>query len=134
MITGQRVGAGERARLWVSTTATSQDDIDLVAVERAMNGEPGALTKAEQVEAARRLYDHGLSFKDIGSRVGVTRHTVRVWADAGWPRPTLDEAPIDIGAASHGRSGYNRGCRCRACRDGAKASQRRYREKKQAAA
>lgn len=52
------------------------DEIDEVAVERAMAGERIALTAAEQAEAIRRLADAGLSDRRIALLLGTSARTV----------------------------------------------------------
>jgi hypothetical protein len=99
--------------MYPSTTATFNGDLDYIAIEHAMNGEPAGLTLAERVEAARQLVARGICLAEAGLRVGCARET---------------------GAAQHGRSGYSKGCRCRVCKDGASAAQRERRTKLKAAA
>lgn len=131
-----RPGAATPMRMYPSTTATFDGDIDFVAIEHAMNGRPVDLTPAERVETARQLDARGLNNADIARLVGVTRKTVNNWRRNGWPRPAVspDPEPIDIGAAAHGRSGYTLGCRCRVCKDGANAAKKAWKAKRQAAA
>lgn len=57
-------------------------DIDEIAVERAMRGEPTALTPSEQREAFRRLATKGESDERIASLIGVTGRTVQRWRKA----------------------------------------------------
>jgi hypothetical protein len=132
VITASRVGTSPRTYLYVSTTETVDGDLDLIAIEHAMNGRPVTLTPAERVEVARRLYEHGHTLELISKRIGSARDTVTSWRDNGWPPPEAkpDEPPIDIGDASHGRPGYNRGCRCPRGRAGASESNRIYRERR----
>ena len=133
MTTATRVGT-ERAYLHASTTDTFDGDLDLIAIEHAMNGQPVTLTPAERVDAARRLDARGYNPADIGKRLRCSRDAVIRWRDLGWqlaqPKPV--EPPIDIGNASHGRTGYNRGCRCPNCRAAARDSSRRDRERRAA--
>lgn len=116
-----RPGAATPLRMYPSTTATFDGDLDYVAIEHVMNGEPADLTPAERVETARQLDARGMKNADIARRVGVTRNTVNAWRESGWraPKPVIDHGAIDIGGSKHGRVGYSRGCRCRPCRDGA---------------
>lgn len=142
-IAGSRAGVTPSFRLYPSTTETFHDDLDLVAVEKAMNGEPVGLTPDEKVCAAKLLHQRGHDFTEIGRRLGCTRDTVSGWKNAGWTPthrifvPPPEEDPIDIGAAQHGRSGYTKGCRCRICRDASAAYSRarrdRLREQRRAA-
>lgn len=133
-ITGSRAGVAPRIRLYPSTTATFHDDLDFVAVEKAMNGEIVELTPDEKVLAAKLLHQRGHDYTEIGRRLRCTRNTVSDWNKADWTPtqrvfvPPLEEEPIDIGAARHGRSGYTKGCRCRVCRDASAAYSRARRE------
>jgi hypothetical protein len=130
-----RPGAATTYRMYPSTTATFNGDLDYIAIEHAMNSEPAELTPAERVEAARQLVARGICLAEVGLRVGCARETVVGWQNNGWVAPVTapDPDPIDIGGATHGRSGYTRGCRCRVCRDGASAAQRERRTKLKAA-
>ncbi|MFJ1696235.1 hypothetical protein ACIOHC_13950 [Streptomyces sp. NPDC088252] len=119
-----------------STTATFNGDLDYIAIERAMNGEPAELTLAERVEVARQLVARGICLAEAGLRVGCARETVVGWQNNGWAAPAKppDPDPIDIGGATHGRSGYTKGCRCRTCKNGASAAKRERNARLQAAA
>ncbi|MFE9949337.1 helix-turn-helix domain-containing protein [Streptomyces sp. NPDC005531] len=130
-----RPGAASRARMYLSTTATFDGDLDYIAIEHAMNGEPVDLTPAERIEAARQLDARGMNHAEIGRRIGCDRSTVTAWRNSGWNPPVAiqDPDPIDIGAAQHGRSGYSKGCRCRTCKDGASAAKRAAKARLQAA-
>ncbi|RPK56162.1 hypothetical protein EES43_24280 [Streptomyces sp. ADI96-02] len=131
-----RPGAATPARFYASTTATFDGDLDLIAIEHAMNGETVQLTRSERIEAARQLDARGIHAAEIARRVGVTRNSVTAWRDSGWAIPveTAEPDPIDIGNATHGRSGYSKGCRCRTCRDGANAASKAAKARKRAAA
>ncbi|MYR36311.1 hypothetical protein GTX14_04480 [Streptomyces sp. SID4944] len=130
-----RPGAATPPRFYPSTTLTSDGDLDLIAIEYAMNGEPVTLTRGERIEAARQLDARGIQAAEIGRRLGVTRDTVATWRKNSWTLPpATDPEPIDIGGATHGRSGYSKGCRCRTCKNGASAAQRAFKAKKRAAA
>ncbi|MEU0831251.1 helix-turn-helix domain-containing protein [Streptomyces sp. NPDC005969] len=113
-------------RMYPSTTATFNGDLDYIAIEHAMNGELVTLTPAERIEAARQLDARGMNHAEVGRRVGANRSTVTAWQKNGWKAPVAiqDPDPIDIGGATHGRSGYTKGCRCRKCKDGASAAKR----------
>ncbi|MGY4902528.1 hypothetical protein [Streptomyces sp. 900116325] len=130
-----RPGAASPARMYPSTTATFDGDLDYIAIEHAMNGEPVALTPAEGIETARQLDARGMSYREISRRLDCDRATVTAWRNSGWKAPatTADPDPIDIGAAQHGRSGYSKGCRCRTCKDGASAAKRAAKARLQAA-
>ncbi|MEW2069021.1 helix-turn-helix domain-containing protein [Streptomyces sp. NPDC007346] len=131
-----RPGAATPTRYYPSTTDTFDGDLDYIAIEHAMNGEPVQLTRGERIEAARQLDNRGIHFAEIARRLGVTRDTVVAWRDNDWALPVTipDPDPIDIGGATHGRSGYTRGCRCRTCKDGANAASRAAKARKRAAA
>lgn len=135
IISGTRIGAEPGACFHASTTVTFDGDIDLIAVERAMNGEPTELTPDEKVYAAKLLHLRGHDFTDIGRRLRCSRDTVSAWSKSGWVAqqraflPPPEEDAIDIGAARHGRSGYTKGCRCRVCRAATAAYSRARRDR-----
>lgn len=56
--------------------AMSDYHLDEVAVERAMNGDPVALTKAERAEVVRRLTARGLPVRQIAERLHTTSRTI----------------------------------------------------------
>jgi hypothetical protein len=134
---GHRVGAGNRERLYASTTATFDEaaDLDFIAIEYALNGEPVQLTRAEKIHAARILDGRGMSLKDIGRRVGSDPATVEGWKNNGWkpggvhpktrtrsPRPE----PV-CGEPRMYRRHLKNGERCDTCRAANAAADRRYR-------
>ena len=51
-------------------------DVDMVAVERAMRGEHVPLTRAEQIEAVRRLSAQQVSVREIARRLGTSPRTI----------------------------------------------------------
>lgn len=57
------------------------DDVDEVAVERALNHDinPTVLTRAERLEVIRQLHARGANDTDIGSCLGITASAVRKW-------------------------------------------------------
>ena len=135
---GMRVGSGERVRLYVSTTDTydPDNDLDFIAIEYALNGEPVKLTTAEKVYAARILDERGLALKDIGRRVGSDSSTVAGWKENGWKagglhpktrvkRPARPE-PV-CGEPRMYRRHLKRGESCQVCRAANAAADRRYR-------
>ncbi|APE21355.1 MULTISPECIES: hypothetical protein [Streptomyces] len=138
MIPGIRVGHGAREHIAISTTLTFADGLDLIAVERVVNGGNADLTDAEKAEAGRRLQARDVPQAEISRRIGLSLSTVQAWAKNGWvvPSSSVETAPLDIGNASHGRSGYTKGCRCLRCRTGARdaARQRRAAKRQQTAA
>nr|WP_203687699.1 hypothetical protein [Streptomyces sp. SID14515] len=121
--------------MYPSTTATVDGDLDLIAIEHAMNGEPVTLTAAERIETARQLVARGFTLTDAGRRVRADRNTIVAWQNNGWATPSVkpDPEPINIGNAQHGRSGYSKGCRCRTCKDGASAAKRAAKDRRAAA-
>ncbi len=137
IVSARRPGGSARTRLYASTTDTCNGDLDYIAIEQAMNGEPVELTLAERIETARQLALRGMNLTEVGRRVGRDRSIVVGWQNNGWKQPgqCLPESqPIDIGTAKHGRSGYSKGCRCRTCRDGAAEASRIQRAKAKEAA
>lgn len=78
MITALRPGADiEHRYIRVATTATSRGELDLIAIERAVNGDaPAHLTRAEQTAAARILARRGVGVTEIGRRLGLTTSAV----------------------------------------------------------
>jgi len=135
MIAAHRPGAETPSRLYPSTTTTYSRGIDYIAVEHAMNGEDVNLTAHERVEAARQLHERGVDHAEISRLLDRDRATITNWQKNGWvpPAQAVDQEPIDIGQAVHGRSGYSKGCRCSACRAGARAYAQQYRAAKEAA-
>jgi hypothetical protein len=90
-VNGTRLGAGERARIYASTTATYDEaaDLDLIAIEYALNGEPASLTLAEKIYAAQLLDSRGL--------------TVQGWKTNGWQLAPMGRKPNPTRAAEAGR-------------------------------
>jgi hypothetical protein len=137
-VNGIRIGAGHRERLYASTTATYDEtaDLDFIAIEYALNGEPVKLTLAEKIHAARILDGRSLSDKAIGERIGSDTSTVRGWRDNGWkpggahpktrkrePRPE----PVCGEPRMYRRHLKNGEQPCDACRAANAAADRRYR-------
>ncbi|MFD9004489.1 hypothetical protein ACFV0T_26610 [Streptomyces sp. NPDC059582] len=133
---GTRVGVGPRERLYQSTTETfdAEQDLDYIAIERALNGEPVRLTVAEKIHAARILDGRGSSLKDIGRRVGSDPSTVDGWKRNGWqpgkhPKTrvrTKRPEPV-CGEPRMYRRHLKAGERCDVCRAANAAADRRYR-------
>lgn len=133
---GTRLGAGLRERLYASTTHTYDEtaDLDYIAIEYALNGEPVTLTRAEKIHAARILDSRNLSLKEIGRRIGSNPSTVEAWKTNGWkpgkhpktrvrtPRPE----PV-CGEPRMYRRHLKAGERCDTCRAANAAADRRYR-------
>jgi len=62
-----------------AATKPPPDDVDEIAVERAMAGEDihyADLTAAEQAQVIRRLTDRGRSLRDIAAQLATTKRTV----------------------------------------------------------
>jgi len=51
-------------------------DLDEIAIDLAMSGEPVRLTPAESLEVVRRLSDRGFSVRQIAERLGTTTRTI----------------------------------------------------------
>jgi DNA-binding NarL/FixJ family response regulator len=64
---------------------SQRDDIDEIAVERALAGDNISyddLTAVEQREVVRRLCARGSSIRDIAAQLGTTKRTVSRWRAA----------------------------------------------------
>ncbi|MFF2954303.1 hypothetical protein ACFVVU_23535 [Kitasatospora sp. NPDC057965] len=71
-----------RPCIWVSTTdTTTDDDVDLVAVERAANGQEPIppLNVAEQRLAVHFMWRAGISYNDMAARAGIVQRKVARW-------------------------------------------------------
>jgi hypothetical protein len=136
-VNGNRVGAGARERLYVSTTDTfdAELDLDYIAIEYALNGERVKLTRAEKIHAAQILDDRGFGTKTIAERVGADPTIVNGWRANGWkpgPHPksrTQQKRPEPVcGEPRMYRRHLARGeTPCDACRAANAAADRRYR-------
>ncbi|MFF6984242.1 hypothetical protein ACFZAV_42770 [Streptomyces sp. NPDC008343] len=73
--------------------------IDTVAVDRAINGAPAALTSDEARMAAHLALTHGLARDVVAARVGVCERTLDRWFPTEKPR-----TPVVCGT----RQGYDR--------------------------
>lgn len=133
---GHRVGAGQRERLYASTTDTFDEaaDLDYIAIEYALNGEPVTLTQAEKIHAARILHDRGHGTKTIADRIGADPSTINGWRANGWkpgPHPksrTRTPRPEPVcGEPRMYRRHLKAGERCDICRAANAAADRRYR-------
>ncbi|MFE9484648.1 hypothetical protein ACFYNM_39475 [Streptomyces spororaveus] len=100
MITATRLGR-ESANGYITVTteqaATSDGDLDLIAIELAVNGQHPQLTEAEALEAARILTDRGVGPTATAQRLGVPLHRIYAWRDRNWTtkstgRPTRKES------------------------------------------
>jgi hypothetical protein len=135
-VIGNRVGTGARERLYASTVTTfdPEQDVDLIAVEYALNGERVKLTRAEKIYAARLLDQRGVSVKAIGERIGADCSTVNGWKSNGWkpgPHPksrVREKRPEPVcGEPRMYRRHLKNGERCDVCRAANAAADRRYR-------
>lgn len=130
----RRVGAGERERLYASTTDTYDEtgDLDLIAIEYALNGEPVALSTAERIHAARLLDERGMDAGAIANRLGTSAATVHGWKANGWkrggPKPPKQVRPEPkCGEPRMYRRHLRRGESCDVYRAANAAADRRYR-------
>lgn len=79
-----RVGADAGSYIRVAVAGTcARGGIDLIAVERFVNGERLPLSRDEKVYAARVMHRRGLSLREIGRCLGVPRHIVTDWLKDG---------------------------------------------------
>lgn len=137
MTTATRVGTGPRTYLHAFTTDTFDGDLDLVAIEHALNGEPVTLTGPEKIHAARLLDARGLDPKNIGKRIGSDPSTVTGWKANGWkpgkhPKSRISTKPRREPPKCGEPRMYRKHLRdgetpCRACREANAAADRRYR-------
>ncbi|MEU9597181.1 hypothetical protein AB0E06_10250 [Streptomyces sp. NPDC048109] len=123
-----RIGAEQRERLYVSTTDTYDEtaDLDLIAVEKAINGERTYLSTAERVYAVRFLSRLGLTPGAIAHRIGTNVSTVRNWTSGGKhvqarPEPKCGEPRMYRRHLARGEKP------CDACRAANAEADRRYR-------
>ncbi|GIH95323.1 hypothetical protein ACFFMN_23460 [Planobispora siamensis] len=73
---GHNVTVSDRGRLYCHTCRRRELDIDEIAVERAERGEaPPVLTPAEKELAILRMRSWGLTYREIGERIGCSLHT-----------------------------------------------------------
>lgn len=80
---GSRIRPSDHIRV-VHTRTCARGGIDLVAVERAVNGERLPLTRAERIHAARLLDARGMGPVEISRRLGITHPTVLAWKAGKW--------------------------------------------------
>jgi hypothetical protein len=72
-------------------TLDDANDIDLIAVERAVNNEvPESLTDAELAYAARILHEHDISRAETARRLPVSADTLKKLQEEGWDPQVLD--------------------------------------------
>lgn len=121
-----------RERLYVSTTSTFDGDLDLIAIEYAINGEPVTLTIPEKIHAARLLDDRGYTATAIAARIRSDRTTVTGWKNNGWksgkPPAKPKRQPPVCGEPRMYRAHLARGeAPCDDCRAANAEADRRYR-------
>ncbi len=155
LVSGVPVG---RQRNWIAvpmrtpTVWMATDDglvcIDLIAVERALNGlrKGWTLTADEAFYAATIGFAHGMTYSQIADLVGVSGSTMRSWfPDQAVPSaerlarsrgdaetrkaPRRSRTPARCGTRSGSRAHYDRGEKpCAPCREARAAAERHYRE------
>jgi hypothetical protein len=120
--------------LYVSTTGTFDEDadVDLIAIEHALNGEPVRLTTEEKVYAAQFLDGRGMDAPSIAHRVRTTAAIVRGWKANGWKRgvalpPQPERTEPVCGEPRMYRRHLKNGEHCDVCRAANAAADRRYR-------
>ncbi|MEU2874437.1 hypothetical protein ABZ769_35470 [Streptomyces olivoreticuli] len=126
MITATRPGT-QSGHIYVSTAATYDDNLDFIAIERAVNGDkPVGITTAELAEAARILDSRGFGLTEISRRTGVSAYCLTVWRDHGWnPDAAPKRQPAPCGTPGGYRRHHRRGeSACTACRAAHSADER----------
>lgn len=95
---GNRIGtAREHIALPVADTFDAEQDLDYIAIERALNGDRTVyLTPDEKLYAARLLDERGMAAPAIGVLVRSTGLIVAAWKANGWRRgaPALPGAGV----------------------------------------
>jgi hypothetical protein len=140
VLTATRIGP-TRIRIYPSTTDTVVGDLDLIAIERAANGDgPVTLTIPEQVEAARLMDAHGVGLSEAAQRLGTAVARLQTWKSRGWTAPACHLQPPPKQAPCGTRGGYQRHLRrhervcepCKAANTADSIRQRRNRAAKKA--
>ncbi|MCF2531721.1 hypothetical protein [Yinghuangia soli] len=116
-------------RYRVDTTDTTLGDIDVIAVERVVNGDNGphpTLTDAEQQFAAVAMFRRGAGPRTVAEAVGATERVVQRWRREAGLVPQARGEPPPCGT----RSAYQRHLRRgetpdHACREANNAAHRR---------
>lgn len=123
-----------RERIYVSTTDTFDEerDLDFIAIENRINGEPVRLTTEERIYAAKFLDARGWDAPAIAHRIGTTGPIVAGWKANGWKRgvsvPPQPPRPEPVcGEQRMYRQHLKRGETCEVCRAANAAADRRYR-------
>ncbi|GGQ48598.1 hypothetical protein Saso_26970 [Streptomyces asoensis] len=133
---GNFPGSFARERIYVSTTDTfdAEADLDFIAIEAVINGDPVRLTTAEKIFAARFLDGRGMTPSAIAYLIRSTAHTVRGWKDNGWkrrdsatPPPVKEREEPVCGERRMYRRHLAAGESCDVCRAANTAADRRYR-------
>lgn len=77
------IRADERWQIEEGDAPDPVDDLDEIAIQRAMTGAPTRLTPAERVEAIRRMRERGMSSAEAGDRLKISgRQVLRDQASA----------------------------------------------------
>lgn len=112
----------------LSATETSTDDgIDLIAVERIINNSypRPVLTTAEQRLAVKLLDEQGQTYLEIAERTGVVARTVARWIAA--ERPVAKREPQGCPSRAAYMRHRAKGEKCEPCRAANAEADRRYR-------
>lgn len=125
-----------RTHLYASTTDTYDGDLDLIAIEYALNGEAVTLTLAEKMRAAQILDERGFDTATIGRRIRADRITVAAWKAKEWKADGVKPVPRVYSLPEPPKCGEQRMYRkhlrdgerpCDACRAANAAADRKYR-------
>ncbi|MEV7770492.1 hypothetical protein [Kitasatospora sp. NPDC086791] len=112
---------------YVSTTeTTTDDDLDLIAIERVINNSRPlpTLTPAEQRITAHLMHQDDVPIEEIAARVGVAKSTVSNWLNPGPKQPRqLKPCPSRAAYLRHRAAGED----CEPCRRANAAADARYR-------
>ena len=131
---GARIGSDLGGHITLPTAKTFDEtaDLDFIAIEYAINGDPVRLTADEKLWAARFLDSRGMEPSAIAYRIRTTGPIVEGWKANGWKRgapiPARQNRPEPVcGEARMYRRHLKRGERCETCRAANAAADRRYR-------
>lgn len=116
------------------------DDIDDPNAQPDVSDEPDVEVTEKRPEV-EHLARFGIPEAEIEARTGACHSYVKAVISQLYTgrtirrtKPVADQAPLDLGNAQHGRSGYTLGCRCRTCRNGAAEAMRERRNRVKEAA
>jgi hypothetical protein len=135
MMAGTRLGRTSRPYLTIATDTTMLGDLDVIAMERALNGEaPMGMTRMEKATVAKMLADRGVTPWEIAQQLHMGLSTVRKWQANDWdPAGTKSSPRRGRRVARCGTpGGYKRHLSrsettCPACRAANAEADRRYR-------